>query len=623
MTTSSQPGDRAAAGPATGTEPSGAEPAGAGTTGGGGTPDSPPQRRLRPGPSGSRSWLNATAPAVGLTLVLAGLAAAGAGLLLPWSYFDPASDHRPSPVIAGIVLAAGPGLSLVALALRWLGRGVPAAAARVALLGGLLAAGLAAIQTLTVGPSDGIGPGGPTTALAGLGTAVGWLVTGLARPVPAAPARGRRYGQVAVAAGAVLVIVTAAGWSAVRWYTDTRFVDSGTALAAAPGVPEQPGGLDRTRWQGAYQQVGYAGVIGTDLVVQDRTGMRGLDPATGATRWWYQRSDLRAVAATGTADGRTAVLLYGQGRGLYAVAVEAGTGVVRWTRELDRSAQWPWTTTLLRASAQTMVVSDLHTVLALDLRTGTPRWRQAGCLVDAIAATGATLAVARRCSGDGSDEVVALADDGATRWTWRPPYPPGFRQAGPLQLDTVDGAVLVRYGQFPQQAGDGTPVALAVPRSGVLLDAGTGTPAGTAHRVSGELVASGRGALVYLGGDAVAVDPTTGQARWQRPLTEVAGYRPVGYATAGGTGYVLLRGAAAAGALGDAGPLAVVAIDLAGGDVTATHRFPPDVSGCLSRSTGGVVCGPRPARLLVAGGTVVVAELTNPATGEFRLTALH
>ncbi len=600
-----------------------------------------PTRPARTSRGGFGGWIRATAPAVGLALVLAALAGVLTGLVLPWSYYDRTADHRPATVIMVGLLLGGPLLSLVALALSrrlpWTGR--------VALLGGVLVAGLAAIQTLTITPAMGIGPGGPVIVCAGLALALGWLLSGLrgratrppaARPEPPArteppasteppaarpePPATRRYGQVGIAAGAVLLITVVASWSALRWYTDGRFVDSATTQPLARVPDQAPGALTGTRWSSELPAFGYLGLLGGALVLQDDAGLRALDPATGAARWHYQRSDLRTVGATGSPDGTTAVVLYGQGKGLYVVALDADTGTVRWRKELDTSTAWPWTAATVLATNDTLVLAGQSDVLGLDLRTGTKRWRFTGCPVQAAATAGTTVAVARRCAS--GDEVAGLSATGATRWTWRPAYPSGFSNGDVMQLDPVEGGFLVRYGQASRLTDDGTPVALAAPRSGVVVDAGTGRSVANPHRVAGTLMLAVRDTAVYFAGDATAIDLTSGLVRWQRPLAGFAGYHPVAARGAGGTGFLLLRGTNPAGAEGDAGPLAVAGLDLATGDIGGTRMFDPDTSAC--RTSGGRrLCGVRPARLVVSGAVVIVDDQLTGTTGTHRLTAIN
>jgi hypothetical protein len=352
------------------------------------------------------------------------------------------------------------------------------------------------------------------------------------------------------------------------------------------------------------------------MLVRDDDGVRALDPATGRERWHYLRSDLSTVNATVSADGATVVLFYAQGRGLLAVALAGATGEHRWTEQLNSAPAHPWSAGTLVAVGSEVgagAAGDGHGVRLLGVGSADtgpefPAFPAGqGCAVSAVAAAGDTLAVASRCAG--AEAVAALSTrTGRQLWTWQPPYPDGVTVADPVSLTGTGTGLLVEYGERSRDTGDGVPVAVAVPRTALLLDAATGQ-AGPGYRVTGALLLAQGSTAVYLDGSALGVDLGTGTTRWSTPLTVVAGYHPVAATVAGGTGYLVFRGPNNDGRMnGDGGPLGVLAVNLDSGQLAANAVLAADPASCRAGTDGRTLCGQRPVRVVVGDGAVVVAE---------------
>jgi outer membrane protein assembly factor BamB len=567
------------------------------------------------------TWARPLARVAAGALVLLGLAGVAGGYLFGWSRFDPAGGHHPPVALRVAIAVLGPGLTVLAgwLPARWLGR--------VAVLGALAAAAFGVLQLITITPQQGYGPGGPLTILGALALAAGWLLGG--PPVRAADRATLQLVPALVTFLGTALLAGFAGWGAQHWYTEGRFVDASTGLASTAGAAAGPEGLAHQRWQRTLDAEQLVGLVGRRLVVRDEHGVRALDPATGRERWHYRRSDLATVNAVATADGRSVVVFYGQGRGVLAVALAAATGERRWTEQFNATAGAPWSVGALYPSGHTVGAVEIgggHGVRLLDVSSPDghgPEFpklpAESACTVGAVAVSGDTLAVATRCS-DGERVSAVAVRTGRQLWTWQAPYPQGFTSADPMELTGTGKGVLVEYGERGRPTDDGSPVAVAVPRSAVLLDPGSGAP-GSAYRVAGSLLVAADGLGVYLDGAAVGIDLTTGSTTWTTPLPAVAGYHPVATAVLGmAAGYLLFRGPTDDGRMnGDGGPLGVVALNLGTGQVTATRILPADPATCRTGTDGRTLCGKRPAMLAIGEAALFVAEQRD---GTLALTGL-
>lgn len=572
------------------------------------------------------SLLRPSAGVAGQVLVWIGLAGVPIGLLLPWSRFG---DHRPDAATAAAMVLLGPVLGLLRVLLGRLDPGYWRISTVAGAAGSAVTAALAVPAAVRVDGFAGIGPGGPIAVLTATAGALGWVLVLFAGKRPPAV----NPGPLTLALTAVLLLATAA-FATTYWYVEDRFVDHTTARPLSPVEVATPAGLDRERWQLTMPATSVQ-AAGRYLVVGEPAGVRVLDATTGHERWFYHRLDLRTRAVGLTGDGRTAVVVYESGSGVLAVALDVATGGVRWRQRHDTTARRIWRVDRLVPAGDTVVTVPLGgapgDVIALDLATGDARWSwrperdDGACTVHDAAATGAVVALAMRCPRDGvvRDAVVALSTvDGKHRWTWEPQYGTGLARGDDPSVAATGGGFLVGYGQFPRTALDGSPVLLRAPRAGAVLDATSGAVRAS-YQAPGRFAAVLPNTALYLGDQAVAVDVTSGETRWTKPLSVLREGQPLAAAGLDGTGYLLLRGPGTdATVAGDSGPLRLVSIDLASGEVRLDRTFPLGDPNCATGGNGQRSCDTRPAGLVIGPGLVIVYQQPAHAAPTADLAAL-
>jgi outer membrane protein assembly factor BamB len=426
----------------------------------------------------------------------------------------------------------------------------------------------------------GIGPGGPAAVVAAVALTAGWVVIAIAawRPV-ATPAR--RVAVAAVGAAlAVLAMVAGAGVPVLRWYAESRFVDSRTVPASTGGTAAAAADFGRQRWRSTVEAPLWSGVSRHHLVLRYGDGVRALDPATGRPRWHYLRRDLSTGAAAVSADGSTVVVVFGTlfSRRLLAVGLDEATGAPRW-RRWHRLPERPWLGRLGIVVAAGDVVAVAGTDIfmsaspvAFDTRTGALRWGSVElvsdrrCFTHDLAAVGQVVAVAMRCHDDArkraDTRVIGLSTvDGRPVWTWRQEYDQANVVDGPTHLFGSAGTFVASYTTaVPGTRGDRwTEVSIA---------ADTGTELAHTPGRAGYPVPAGDAAL-YLGpGDlATAVRLTTAAPVWERHLPPLSAGTTVSATARDGVGVAVLRAGPPPAWDGDpaGAPLRLIAVDLATG----------------------------------------------------------
>ncbi|MGY1711125.1 PQQ-binding-like beta-propeller repeat protein [Geodermatophilus sp. SYSU D00758] len=275
-----------------------------------------------------------------------------------------------------------------------------------------------------------------------------------------------------------------------------------TVSTTAPPVDAPAGDLQTslgTLW--SAQAAGPVAVAGARVLVAGEHGVRALDPVTGAEAWRYTRANARLCDAV-VVDGRVVAVFRTTGRCDEAVALEAGTGVRAWTRNVTYEAG-----VRLHATGGVVLAVGSTGVVTLDPGGGGTRWRQstpAGCTVGGADVGAAGVVVLQRCDGSPAPQLRLFdAFDGTPRWT-RDLTDATSTVAAVSELVTVAGDAAVEF----LAASDGSPLG--------TLDAGGDDVLVTAV---------GDTTLVLAGGTVSAVDPA-GAVRWEAPGVGLPSPRP-------------------------------------------------------------------------------------------------
>ncbi|MGY1754985.1 PQQ-binding-like beta-propeller repeat protein [Blastococcus sp. SYSU D01042] len=294
------------------------------------------------------------------------------------------------------------------------------------------------------------------------------------------------------AATLALVVVAALLWRG----SDAAATESTTA-APADALPGAPAGALSEAWSADGDPLPADVVEEGRVLVGSDHGVRTLDPLTGDEAWHYTRSNALMCGLTVT-DGVAVAVFRTAGRCDEAVALDAGTGVRAWTRNLDLrgDAALTSTTSIVLASSPTGV-------LTLDPLGNNVRWRAGapgGCTWLSAAAGSAGVAVLQRCAG--GDVVQLRLYDGFTgseHWTVDVPV----AEDAELALLGADALVGLRVdGEVRLHAPDGGALrtTLAVPGDDTVQ----------------QTAAAGL-VLVRVGGTVSAIDPVPGAVRWTAP----------------------------------------------------------------------------------------------------------
>jgi len=302
-----------------------------------------------------------------------------------------------------------------------------------------------------------------------------------------------------IAATLVLVVV-----AALLWRNSDAAATESTTSAPADVPTGAPAGAVEEAWSADGDPVSADVVEDGRVVVGDVHGVRGLDVATGEVAWQYTRSNARLCGLT-VADGVAVAVFRTADRCDEAVALEAGTGVRAWTRNLSLRGD-----AVIGSTASIVLASGPAGLVTFDPRGNNIRWRAApeeGCRWSGAVAGSAGVAVLERCADD--DTRLRLYDgfEGTELWT---ADLPGDDDVSLLGADALVG---VRAG---------AEVRLFAPEDGALRTTLPVEPAGAAAQTS----AAGL-ALVRTGNLLSAVDPASGGTRWSVPADGLPAAAPV------------------------------------------------------------------------------------------------
>jgi outer membrane protein assembly factor BamB len=318
-----------------------------------------------------------------------------------------------------------------------------------------------------------------------------------------------------------LVVVAALLWRG----SDAAATESTTAAPA--GVPTgTPAGAVSETWSVPGDPLPESVVESGRVLVGSRHGVRALEPATGTEAWHYTRTNAQLCGLTAT-NGVAVAVFRTEDRCDEAVALDAGTGVRRWTRSVN------FRTDATLDSTDGIVLARSPTgVVTLDPTGNNIRWRHdppEGCMLLGADVGSAGVAVLQRCSGS-STVRLRLFDgfQGNAHWTRELPA----REGAEIRLLGADGLLGVLVDDEFQgiAAADGT-VLQRLP-----------VPDGAADAV--QQVAAGEVALVRIEGTLSALDPASGRVLWSTPAMgvpsapEPAG-DPAGLPVPGEEGFIL------------------------------------------------------------------------------------
>jgi outer membrane protein assembly factor BamB len=294
------------------------------------------------------------------------------------------------------------------------------------------------------------------------------------------------------AATLALVVVAALLWRG----SDAAATESTTAAPA--GVPAgTPAAAVSEAWSATGHPLPQSVVQSGRMIVGMRHGVRALDVTSGAEAWHYTRSNAVLCGLTAT-DGVAVAVFRTADRCDEAVALDAGTGVRRWTRNIGLRAD-----ATLDSTDRIVLASSPTGVVTLDPTGDSIRWRYAppeGCRLIGSDVGDAGVAVLQRCPGTAAVQLRLLGGfEGEPVWT--------------RDLTVPDGAGVRLLGaDRPVGVGVGDEVQLLSPDDGSVRSAFLSDgAAGAAQSVLAKT------ALVWVGGRLHAFDADTGARRWDEP----------------------------------------------------------------------------------------------------------
>ena len=373
--------------------------------------------------------------------------------------------------------------------------------------------------------------------------------SGTPPPAPLARSgRGRRPPLrvwIWTAATALLALL-----ATVLWRGSDAAATRSTTAPAADVPPGTPAAAVSVAWSADGDRLPGDVVEDGRVLVGSARGVRALDPVSGEQAWQYTRGNAWLCGLTVT-DGVAVAVFRTADRCDEAVALDAGTGVRTWTRNVNFRAD-----ATLTSTDRIVLAQSSGGVVTLDPTGNSIRWRYAapsGCELLDSAVGEAGVAVLQQCAG-GSAAQLRLMDgfDGEEHWT------------ADVVLPAREGARLLGAGRLVGVLA-GNEVRLFSSADGAPL---TSLPAEPGRAVRQTVVAGTE--LLHAGGMLLALNPTTGQQLWAAPATGLPGEpadggEPVPLAVPDGDAVVLRdaatgeeRGRIAADRLPDGGAATVV-----------------------------------------------------------------
>jgi outer membrane protein assembly factor BamB len=293
------------------------------------------------------------------------------------------------------------------------------------------------------------------------------------------------------AATLALVLVGALLWRG----SDAAATESTTAASA--GVPEgTPADAVSQAWAERAEPQPADVVESGRVILRTAHGVRALDPVSGEEAWHYTRANARVCGVVAT-NGVVVAVFRTADRCDEAVALDAGTGVRAWTRNVSFRGD-----ATLDSTDRIVLATSPTGLVTLDPNGNNIRWRYAppdGCRIEGTEVGSAGVAMLQTCA-DSSTVHLRLLDgfDGDVHWTRGVPAPDG----SDIRLLGADQLMVMVVGDEVQavSAGDGS-VLRTIP-----LPADAPTP---------QQLSVGGVAFVWVDGRLHALDPASGTPRWQ------------------------------------------------------------------------------------------------------------
>lgn len=243
-------------------------------------------------------------------------------------------------------------------------------------------------------------------------------------------------------------------------------------------------------------------VAGNTVITSSPRGLRGLDPVSGHERWHYLRSSATMCDFT-VLDDVVVAIFRTTGRCNEAVALEPGTGVRRWYRNVgfsDRLQMFGSGTAALAATPRGIAV--------LDGIGDSIRWRYnppQGCELSSIGIGNAGVVVLESCETGTTWLAEFNLYSGDQEWRVAPP-------PGELRVLGADGVVSLLVGQQLMILSARTGAVLSTMPTGAV----DGPP--PAALFAGQ--PGGRGVpLVFVAGTLYAIEPSSGAVLWSIAAT--------------------------------------------------------------------------------------------------------
>jgi outer membrane protein assembly factor BamB len=313
-----------------------------------------------------------------------------------------------------------------------------------------------------------------------------------------------------------VALVVVAG---LLWRGSDAAATVSTTAAPAGVLQGTPADAVSRSWERAGRPVSGDLVADGRVILGSAHGVSAIDPLSGNEAWHYTRANARMCGATAT-NGVVVTVFRTADRCDEAVALDAGTGVRTWTRNVNFRAD-----ATLRSTNQIVLAVSSTGLVSLDPVGDSIRWRYdppAGCLIDDAVAGSAGVALLQICD-DGPVAQLRLLDgfSGKTHWNRDLTRP----QDGDLRLLGADQLLGLVMGDEVQAL---SPTNGSVRRS--LPLSGDDAP---------QMLSSADVALVLVDGTLHALDPSSASELWTADARGLPGV-PMSSQAAGGAGVLLV-----------------------------------------------------------------------------------